>query len=83
MRDFFLQDWLNIPLVYYGIGAGNSGAHIPRQARRAIGVLAAVHVEIQISQEIGIDIIAGGRALAISRISKRFAVKFGIICVCI
>ncbi len=72
---------VNIPLVYYGIGAGNSGAHIAIQARRAAGVAAVVHNDIQRSQEIGIDIVAVGKALAINRISNKFAVKFAIICV--
>ena len=72
---------VNIPLVYYGVGAGNSGAHIAIQPRRAIGVVAAVHDDIQITHKIGIDIVAVGRTLAISRISNKFAVKFAMICV--
>ncbi len=72
---------VNILLVYYGVGAGNNGAHAAIQPRRAMGVLAVVHADIQITHKIGIDIIAVGRALAINRISNKFAVKFAIICV--
>lgn len=77
----YIRDLMNILLDYYGRGAGNSGAHIAKQARTAAGVAAVVHIDIQSTQEIGIESVTVGRALAISRISNKFAVIFAIICV--
>ncbi|CAF1245062.1 unnamed protein product [Adineta ricciae] len=50
---------VNISLVYYGVGAGNSGAHDAIQAMKA-GPAKDAHPAIQITHKIGIDIIAVG-----------------------